>query len=289
MKSPILFMLFMATLCVEGATIRILGSDFLPEELKPALSAFAANNNDVLITDFLGSAHAIRTFEDGGANLIIFATPSKNPPRPAYRVYPFAYKAAIIGVNETNPITSLTAEQVASIFGRRSGQSAARWAAFGLDGEWTTRNVQAVTVNSYDFLAVPTLINRIMPNNSLNPGVLTVDTQSAAESILASDPAAIAILDSPPLLSTTKVVSISGLGEGFPFPPTAENINYRDYPAFVAFYLAIPLSTELTAERYAEFLLGDRIAEILTEAGFFPILSTDRENLRSQIRSGSPR
>jgi len=286
--SCILPLLFVVA-SVHAATVRVVGSDFLPEALAEALTVFAGAAEDTLQVDFRGSAHALDTFEAGDATVAIFATPSKNEPSPAYRITPFARKAAIIAVHTSNPIDALDAEELASIFGAEASRLFTRWSELGLEGEWSARNIQRVSVSEYNYLAVPTLINRIIPGLTLRPGILIVDNQISAENVVASDPSAIAILDRPPSTASVKPIAIADRGDGFPFPPTLDNVNYQDYPATVDFYLAIPLAYDPVAERYAEFLLSDRVADLLTEAGFFPVLPTEREELRQRITSGTLR
>ncbi len=272
---------------LPAATVRIVGSDFLPPELSEALTVYAASQEDRVTVEFRGSARAVENFEAGDATLAIFATPSLNKPAPAYRIVPFARKAAIIAIHESNPLTALNSQQVASIFGSQASQRSTRWSDLGLDGEWSSRNIQVVSVDEYQYLAVPTLINRIIPGFTLRQGTLFVDSQNSAENVIASDPSAIGILDRLPSSKSLKTVALSDQGEGFPFPPTADNVHFKDYPATVDFYIAIPLAYDPVAERYAAFLLSDRVGELLEESGFFPIPSNEREDLRNRIASGT--
>lgn len=288
MRPTLCSLLILLTLSLNAATVRIVGSDFLPPDLSEALAAFAASQGDRVTVEFRGSAHAIENFEAGDATLAIFATPSRNPPDPAYRITPFARKAAIIAVHESNPLNALNAEQVAAVFGAQAARLANRWSDLGLEGEWASRNIQLVSVSEYQFLAVPTLISRVIPGYTLRQGTLIVDTQNSAENVVASDPSAIAILDRLPTAANIKTLAIAG-GDGFPFPPTADNVNFKDYPATVDFYLGLPLSYDPVAERYAEFLLSDRVAEILTEYGFFAIPPSEREELRKRLLAGTLR
>ena len=266
--------------------VTVAGSDYLPGSLVEALGEFAAERGDELEIELNGSLLAFRDFEEGDADLILVALPYREPGDFQFPVVPLGYQVGTVVVNEANPLTSLSPRQLGGLFGSTSENAISRWANLGLSGAWRERNIQIGYVDSRESPVVDLFSARFLDNAPIRSGIQAFSSTIRLESFVASNDAAIGLLDALPLSGDLKTVRIEDPDGGVSFGPTLENVNYGDYPLTLPYYTCVPLSQYRFLVPYLDFLLSDEVAEMLQREGFFPILQSRRGQLKNDLPGG---
>ena len=98
--------------------VRLAASDLLAAVLAPPLESYAAERELAVKLESIGSLPAMQKMAANEFDLAIIAVPTEQPlPQEGYRVYPFAYSAAFVAVNLSNPLDEISVSRLAGIFG----------------------------------------------------------------------------------------------------------------------------------------------------------------------------
>jgi len=280
-------MLLVAALSsTDARTLTVAGSDYLPPSLVEALGEFAADRGDELEIELNGSLLAFRDFEEGEADLILVALPHRGPGDFQFPVIPIGYQVGTVVVNRANPLNSLSVRQLGGLFGSTGENAISRWANLGLSGAWRERNIQIGYVDTRESPVVELFSARFLGNDPIRPGIQAFSSTVRLESFVASNDAAIGLLDALPLSGDLKTVRIEDSDGGVSFGPTLENVNYGDYPFALGYYACAPVSQYRFLTPYLDFLLSDEVADLLQREGFFPLLESRRGQLKNELPGG---
>ena len=258
--------------------IRLAASDLLAEFIKPPLQAFAAENAIDLKISAIGSLPAIDRLRSDEIDLAIIAVPEGAPvPRDDFSVYPFAYDAAVIAVNSSNPINEISIPRLGGIFGSNEEFNFNTWGELGLSG-WGSRNIKPLAGPAEDSISLELFRYTVFKGGAMRPSVAVIRDYEI-EAALAGNIASIGVLSSLPKNKNLKVLMVSEGRDNPAFGPTAENIHLGDYPIRLSFYIVYNPRDEAKIKPVLRTLLGEAVAAALNKNNLFALPDTVRSQL----------
>jgi ABC-type phosphate transport system substrate-binding protein len=263
---------------LQAEEIRIAASDLLADYIKAPLEARGSEIDTTYVVESIGSLPALDRLRSDEIDLAIIAVPEGNEvPRDEFGIYPFAYDAAVIAVNESNPIDEISLAHLGGIFGSNEEFNFNTWGELGLSG-WGSRNIKPLAGTSDDSIALELFKYTVFKGVDMKPNVAMVK-ENEIEDLLRSDAASIAILSKMPTKSNIKVLMVSS-GQGAPaFGPSDDNVHYGDYPIRLSFYLVYNNRDEAKLREVVRKLLDDEVASSLRKNNLFALPDTVRRKL----------
>ena len=248
----------------QAEEIRIAASDLLADYIKVPLKAYAAENDSTFVVDSIGSLPALDRLRSDEIDLAIIAVPDGDEvPRDEFSVYPFAYAAAVIVVNDSNPINEISLARLGGIFGSNEELNLNTWGELGLSG-MGSRSIKALAGTNDESIALELFKYSILKGGAMKPSVSMVK-DAEVEDLLRSDAASIAILSRMPEHKNIKVLMVSSDSDTYApaFGPTDDNVHYGDYPIRLAFYIVYNLRDDARLRSTIRELLNDEVATSL--------------------------
>jgi ABC-type phosphate transport system substrate-binding protein len=217
-------------------------------------------------------------------DLAIIAVPEGDQvPRDEFSTYAFAYDAAVLVVNESNPIDEISVARLGGIFGSNEELTLNTWGELGLSG-WGNRNIKALVGTSDASIALELFKYSIFKGGVMKPSVSMVkDTE--IEDLLRSDAASIAILSRMPKNRKIKVLMVSSGSDIYTpaFGPTDDNVHYGDYPIRLAFYIVYNLRDDAKLRPVIRELLDDEVAASLRANDLIALPDTVRRKFLIEL------
>jgi ABC-type phosphate transport system substrate-binding protein len=269
---------------VQAEEIRIAASDLLADYIKVPLKAYGAENGATFFVDSIGSLPALDRLRSDEIDLAIIAVPEGDQvPRDEFSTYAFAYDAAVLVVNESNPIDEISVARLGGIFGSNEELNLNTWGELGLSG-WGNRNIKALVGTSDASIALELFKYSIFKGGVMKPSVSMVkDTE--IEDLLRSDAASIAILSRMPKNRKIKVLMVSSGSDIYTpaFGPTDDNVHYGDYPIRLAFYIVYNLRDDAKLRPVIRELLDDEVAASLRANDLIALPDTVRRKFLIEL------
>ncbi|MEM8867811.1 MAG: substrate-binding domain-containing protein [Verrucomicrobiota bacterium] len=263
---------------ISAEPLRIAASDLLADYILGPIADYASENNIEVLIDSIGSLPALDRLSSDELDLAIIAIPEgSDVPRDKYRLYPVAYDVAIVAVNASNPIDEISVDSLGGIFGSNEELNHNTWGDLGLTG-WGNRSIKPMAGMTADSISLELFKYSVFTGGVMKPGV-TVVNDDEVEDLLTSDAASIAILSRMPEDRNVKALMVSGPEGGPAFGPTEDNVHFGDYPIRLAFYIAFKDQKDDEMTDILRVLLGDEVAESLTENNIYPLPYTVRRKL----------
>jgi ABC-type phosphate transport system substrate-binding protein len=268
----------------QAEEIRIAASDLLADYIKVPLKAYGAENGATFFVDSIGSLPALDRLRSDEIDLAIIAVPEGDQvPRDEFSTYAFAYDAAVLVVNESNPIDEISVARLGGIFGSNEELNLNTWGELGLSG-WGNRNIKALVGTSDESIALELFKYSIFKGGVMKPSVSMVkDTE--IEDLLRSDAASIAILSRMPKNRKIKVLMVSSGSDIYTpaFGPTDDNVHYGDYPIRLAFYIVYNLRDDAKLRPVIRELLDDEVAASLRANDLIALPDTVRRKFLIEL------
>lgn len=271
------------SLCVTASQadeIRIAASDLLADFISKPLGTFAQENDLALKIDAIGSLPALDRLRSDEIDLAIIAFPEGSEiPREEFSVYPFAYDAAVVAVNASNPIDEISLPRLGGIFGTNEELNFNTWGELGLSG-WGSRNIKPLAGPAEDSISLELFRFTVFSGGAMKPSVSVVRSNEIEEA-LAGNISSIGILSSLPKSNMLKVLMLSDSDnpESPAFGPTEDNIHLGDYPIRLAFYIAYNSRDEAKVKPVLRSLLSEEVANALTANNLFALPDIVRTQL----------
>lgn len=244
--------------------IRIATSDLLGDYIEAPLQDYGEENNITFSIESIGSLPALDRLRSDEIDLAIIAVPEGDTvPRDEFSMNVFAYDAAIIAVNVSNPIDEISLAHLGGIFGTNEEYSFNTWGDLGLSG-WGSRNIKPMSGTSEKSIALELFKYSVFQAGAMKPSVAMVKADEVEE-MVAADAAAIAILSHMPESNSVKVIPVASenVKDVPAFGPTDVNVHYGDYPIRLAFYIAYNPRDEAKLSKVVRLLLEDEVAASL--------------------------
>jgi phosphate transport system substrate-binding protein len=233
---------------VRGA-LDLLGTDALAdlgEEWAAGFRKFHPESN--LIYRPKLSKEAIKAFQDGSSLLIITARELAPEESKAFQAkfgympmrIPVCLDANIVFVNKSNPIASISMEQLDAIFSknRLSGAKAAAvtWGDLGVRGEMAKLPIQAYT-RELGSATRTSVAEKVMLGGEFRPGIIDrTDAAALAEAVM-TDQAGIAIATMSSWYVANKILPVTPLHGEDARMPSQENVTTSKYPMPRLYYI----------------------------------------------------
>lgn len=270
--------LLCASLSATGDEIRIAASDLLSAYIEAPLQAYATENDVLFTIESIGSLPALDRLRSDEIDLALIAVPDgQEVPRDEFSAYPFAYDAAVVVVNERNPLDEISMGYLGGIFGSNEEYNFNTWGDLGLSG-WGSRNIKPLAGPANESIALELFRYSVFTGGSMKPSVAMVKANEI-EDIIANDASSIGILSKMPENDEIKVLMVSSAQNAPAFGPTDDNIHYGDYPIRLAFYITYNARDELKLAPLVRVLYDDAVAESLNSNGLFALPQTVRRQL----------
>ena len=195
----------------------------------------------------------------------------------------------VVIVNIENPLSRITLEQLAGVYGsehRRGGKNLRVWGDLGLTGQWANRPIHAYGYGVDDAIGIyfrkRVLLDDYKPNVSghmLSDGSNGVSACRRIREAVVADPLAIGLARYSPEESGLKVLRIADKAGEAGVAPSASTVLNRSYPLTrsLSFYVnrapGKPLPPELVA--FLRYVLSPEGQKIVKEERQFTPLSPD--------------
>lgn len=264
----------------QADEIRMAASDLLAEFITPTLKAFAEENDVDFKIDAIGSLPALDRLRSDELDLAIIAVPEGiEVPRDEFSIYPFAYDAAVIVVNDSNPTDDISLPKLGGIFGTNEELNFNTWGELGLSG-WATRNIKPLAGPAEGSVSLELFRFAVLSGGGLKPSVAVL-RDNEIEDAIAGNISSIGVLSALPKNKNLKVLMISESDDqnSPAFGPTEDNIHLGDYPLRLSFFIAFNPRDEEKIKEVLRVLLGDDIASALNNNKLFALPDTVRNQL----------
>ncbi len=268
----------LVALSLQAEEIRIAASDLLADYVAPVIEAYSEEYEVDASVESIGTLPSLERLRSNEVELAIIAVPvGQDAPRDEFRVYPFAYDAAIIVVNENNPITEISLPYLGGVYGSSEEFNFNNWGDLGISG-WGGRNIKPMAAPLEDSISIELFRSSVLSQGGLKPSLVTIKDDEV-EGLIDNDSSAIAILSRLPENEDLRTLLISE-GQNTPaYSPTPDNIHFGDYPIRLPFYVVYHARDEAEVGPILRVLLDDGVAESLNENHFFALPQTVRRKL----------
>lgn len=274
-----------------GTQLRYSGSDFLTGDPEKALNAHIEKNcGEAPSSKLRGSIAGEKELRSGKADFALLMLPAagKNIPEVKageWRVFPIAYQVAYVAVASANPLSEITFEQLASVFGNFAQTTAKTWEELGA-ADFSPALAPCVGDLSQTN-AVTFFQRKVLPNFALRSAVRHLNTDENAFKEIINNPGTIAIVGKRmPAGVPVKLLSVADNHENAnatAYAPIFTNIYNNDYPLTIPLYVVYPVKNRQMLKSVLSFLYSQEMANKLSAAGFLPLESKLREQFQKGI------
>ncbi|MBI4913865.1 MAG: substrate-binding domain-containing protein [Acidobacteria bacterium] len=231
------------------------------------------------------SKEAIKDLNDGVRAVIVSAREMTSEEMQAFRTkfgympmrIPVCLDANIVFVNKTNPITSITMEQLDAIYGkdRKGGlkEPLQTWGDLGVRGDLAKRPINAYAREEGSAIRA-TFAAATLLGGDFRPGIAARgDSSSLAESIL-TDQAGIAFGPMASWYTTNKILPVVPYQGSDARLPTQEMVTTSRYPMPMLYYAYVnrPPGQALdpAVDEFLHFVLSQEGQNTVADVGLFP-------------------
>ena len=265
---------------VSGA-VRVVGSETMSGLVASWADSFRRRHPDVEVSiSDEGSDTAVTALSSGQATLGAVSRPLRQDEqqalrrksgRPPITVTTGRDMIAVV-VHHSNPLTSLSAQQLRRVFGDGDDRSADTWGDLGLKGEWAGRPVLRYGRNELSG-TTHLFLQYLDARSRVHPKLQPLTSNAAVVKQTAADPGAIGFAAFSFSLPGVKPLALPP-AEGRPVPATARHAADGSYPlARRLTLIAAPKGgrpTPADAE-FLRYILSREGQEDVVTAGFIPL------------------
>lgn len=255
-----------------GRPIRVVGFDLLGQRFSDDLAAFAKSTEETISSDLAGSRIGLRQLQEGDADLgLLMLEPGKKPPQDDFVSVEVAYQTVVMVVPEKLPLSHLTFDQLAVIFGAKAQSTVSRWGDLAVSGPWAGRTIQAVMIDRTAGLARDYFCHEVLADGNLGPTVKQVSNSKAAYERLGLEDGGLAVLPLPPdERQGFKTVPIARHDGETAFDPSADNVAHGDYPFRLPLYIVFRRAQARELNLLLRYLLSEDATPVWKDANLLP-------------------
>ena len=268
-----------------GGAVRVGGSDLLGDSWSDGLRAVAAAAEVPLDLRMEGSARARRALQEERLDLAVLAIPQGETAPEGFESIPLAFQVAVIIVHATNPLNELSLGQLAGIFGSApEGPSIAQWGGLQLGGAWNTRTIAPVALRETNGLTLELFRKEVLGASGFRTSVRFEANPATVLRVVGDDPGAIGVVGMLPATHPRVRVLPLRTREGqVAFTPTAESVEFGDYPIRLPFVLVYDPLRKSVLRPLIHWLLSDDAAQLLEDRQLMPLPRNERQERRMLI------
>lgn len=284
-------LLFCLATCISSlgfsAPLKLVGSDLLTGYVDVELKKFATNNDLEIGTEFKGSRLGLEALQAKQADfgLLIFGTDAVKP-GPEFTTVVIGYLTTVIAVPQSLPLSQVTFEQMASVYGAREQNDARRWGDIGVVGAQAQRSIQAVAAGRRAGLALDIFRYTVLAKPEVKSTVMLFDEATAAAARIATDEGGMALLPTAPAADgKLKVLLLAKAAKDVAYGPTAENLHSGDYPLRLPMYLVFRKGDAQRLRFVVKHLLADETHAVFNSAGVVPLPTQARNQVIFELET----
>lgn len=268
-----------STLVIHGDGIRIGGSDLLKGVLPDIIEGYSGNDTFRFELDLVGSHLAEEKLRSGEVDLAIVALPEEqNISEEGIEKLIFSYQVAVLAVNKTNPIESISLKELRTVFGVYPDLTAIRWSELGLAAGWGLGEVQPAVLSDGHSISFALLKNKVTVTE-FNPKIRIFKDKAQLRQNLLKNHFSLGVLPGLPFEKELKVLPVAEGEDHYAFEPSEQNIFYGDYPFRLPFYIlyAPQRGVKDPLKFLLRMLYSDHAADTLRKHSFVPLPKNVRE------------
>ncbi len=246
--------------------LRLVGSDQLGSGFISVVKQFAEERGMVIEMDLQGSLSGRRELEEGRAEVaLISMSPRDEEFSTEFSSDPLAYHVTFLWVRSELSLPRLSYGQLAELFRDETTGSRKRWRDYGAQGEGGSRLAAPGEADVASRLSVALLEHKLgLSITSSFQGLPDSSGQEKLSGILIR-----ALPPEPDGRWESVPVAINQAGRAY--PPTDMNVYRGDYPLSWPLRLVFRRNQVESLYPLLRFLLEDRVARELREAGMIPL------------------
>ena len=285
---------FFTHFVASAVEIRMAYSDLISNNFQEFLhtDALLANRENKVDSTNLsvfksGSLPMIEDFVSDRLDICILALPEDNEfsvlEDDKIIMIPFGYKSSVVVVNAENPISEITIDQLARMFGDSSATAnLLSWRDFGMSS-FSTSSIKTYATKEDNGISSDLFRYTVLNEKSFSPSV-TFDVEDNVQRMILQDKAAIGVFPNSPENTNLKVLFVAQDDESIAYGPSIDNIYYSDYPIRLPFYIVYNIDDTEQLHPLINILLSDSVADIIGENDFYPIPKVIREKLITDLQ-----
>jgi len=282
----LILLLTLITPALSWAQWTVVGSDLLAPAVEPTLKNYSTLNDVEIQSEFIGSVPGKAKLKDGQADLALLAAPTESDlPAGNFKVVPIAYEVAFVVVDKLNPLTEISMDQLAAIYGASGTEDFSRWGQLGLQGAIAQRSIQPLALDSDQSVVLELFKFNVLDSGSLKPNVTRVKSNLQLMDLVSSDSGSLAVTNRMILKDKLRPLAVSDDDE-FAFGPTPENVFYGEYPLRLTYYLVYPRDKQQELLPILRQFLTEDQSEAFDKHGFVPLPENVRKRTLVELDKG---
>ncbi len=256
---------------VWAAPVRLCGSDLLGDSFARSVAEFTRRNGGTLQLDLRGTRPGLEALRTGRADAgLLFLPPGESPPAEQFFVWPVAWEAVVVIVPRASPLTRVTLEQLAEVF----GVSAARPTGTGLTPAAPLPQVLALPTD----LTLPLFRRVVLKDAALKPEIDSSETPAQFFVRLGASANTLGLAPSRTVvLAGFRVLPVAAGRDEPAREPAPESIERGDYPLCMPLQLVFRRQAVPHISDLVRFLLSEEGVRALESAGLVPLPSGARQ------------
>jgi phosphate transport system substrate-binding protein len=256
-----------------NAEWRIVGSDLLDGKFAVALQEVATREETRVTKKFTGSHHAWQELLAGRADLALLSfPPGQALPGEPWHCLPLAYHVVALLVAGELPLSRVSCERLAGIYGATGTAATARWADLGLRGDEAQREIIPHGLSARSGLSRALVRHEVLGGRDLRSGLTEHATPQELMARLLIEEGSIGFVPWPQDADRRlKPLAVARTETTPAYEPNSENVHRGDYPLRWPVWLVFRRAEAPLLFPLLRHLHGDAIAAALEKQGLLPL------------------
>lgn len=256
---------------VWAAGHRVVGSDLLGVEFSKALYEVAGRHRLDVALAFDGSRPGLDELKASRADLALLVLPAgEESAAPEFQSIAVAYHRVVVIVTAACPLSHVTLDQLAGIFGR-GALRVEHWRELGVGGDWAGSSVVALAPEVGTGIAVEYFCHLVLRGRELKSNVVRYPDAASLAARFSGETRGVALAaDAPPAAPELRILPVAVEARGPAFLPTPENLDSGDYRLRLPLWLVVRREMVPALLPLIRFLGGDEGVPHFERAGVVP-------------------
>jgi ABC-type phosphate transport system substrate-binding protein len=261
---------------LAGATgLRIHASDLVQDTVRAICDAPDAPRTDLSAA---GSLTAIDDVREGRAELAIVAIPDGATRPDDLACTPFAFDAAILVVNQGNPLKEVSLADLNTALAASAG--ACKWSALKPDNAWADRTIVLYLPSPSQGITLQLFLSQTLRDKPIRDGAIFMAAKDKPDVIVREQADCLMLVRGIRVPESGRALQISEKGgtDSFSYAPTESSVFYGDYTLRLPFYIVTKKNVSGDVHNLIAFLLSDAAAAKLNADGYVAVPKSERNN-----------
>ena len=264
---------------LTAQTLRLGGSDILRPVVAEEVAKLSKSAGLDVSVDMRGTYLALPEVLDGKIDLAVVVLPAGRKLPEGLRAFPFAFQAAVVVVNDVNPIEEISTKQLFDIYSRKAEPRAESWRQIGVS-DVSLRDIMAISTSFSDNMVIELFKNSALEGSNLGTWVNMIPKKQDILNTIKTNNSAIAVVAKASTGDMMKVLPVSkssGGGKSYAYKPDVESVSSGDYPMTLPFYIVFKPENQAKVKPLVKILLGEKIAKCLDGSDFYSAPENSRK------------